>query len=299
MKAFVIEYFDQSEPDRLERKQFWEGLRRRQTGQIEISLSKQERRGDFLVEADGNPFDIQEYDVLFIHSSDMQYSAGDSYIELAKVRGKAFVCYSGGTSAIDARALEECQIELMPLTKLRTNIELFFEDVARRGIVCPESFYLLAGIDPRLEAALDLLYFFLPLDIELQLKDGAKYVEKCKARACELREQGAEITRLIRKALGIEFDPNAANLAIEAVALADDGQGAVSLLKTLLSHSERICTEDIDELVLTKIFGSGQISDDELKDVDSEPENIGFHQTYKDFRDQLLASVGSNQGNGR
>lgn len=293
MRALVIEYFDEDELERRERRRFWEGLQKRWEGTLDIILSHQLQ--DMKLRARGEPFDLQAYDLLFIHFNDMNYSTDHNYVDLAKSQEKPFVCYSGGATALEAPRLERCQIEEIPLAKLRTNIELFLEDVTKRETLCPESFYLLAGIDPRLEAALDLLYLFLPLDLELQMKDGDQYVEKCKARACELHRQNAEIERLVTKALRLERGPDPE--AIEADA--KNGKGTVPLLKTLLTHVERICTQDVNTALLSEILGFDREISEELGDVQLTGDNAGFHRTYQDFRDQLLASVGSNQGYGR
>lgn len=299
MRAIVIEYFDEADPERVERKQFWQALKEKWIGQFEISVSRQERINGFLVETVGRPLDVDPYDLLFVHSGDMNFTERYNYIDLAKQKGKAFVCYSGGATALEAPRLEQCQIDVIPLNRLRGNIELFIQDVINRGDLSSTSFYLLAGIDPRLEAALNLLYMFLPLDTELQLRDGEQYLQKCEARASELREQVGEIANLIRIALGLEFDPNLAETKDVVADGPSDVEGAIADLRTLMAHTEKVLDENVTATLLAEIFG--YCEEPNLVANNSQPElaKSGFHRTYQNLRDKLLSAAGTNQAYAR
>jgi hypothetical protein len=308
MKALVIEYFggdDRASTERRslrsEREKFWRDIQAKGGGYLEVVLSGQEKTRGFLLEADGQPFVIDKFDMLFIHSGDRHYGApaSETYIKLARDKGKPYVCYSGGAERIRAPRLAECQIELLPLQTLKDNIEGFFNEVVRRRAITPTAFYVLAGIDPRLEATLALLNLFLPLDIELQLQEDEGYVERCKHLARELEEQSDQMAELISQITGQEIsEKQIKNRDREAVAIAKESGEAVRLLIDLFEHMARIKADNSDRALLVETFGyangkrHGGTQPDALVET-------GFHRTYESLRDHLLAAVEASQEYGR
>lgn len=278
MRLLVIEHFTEERP---ERQRLWDGLIKKFDQQLELHFCRQEKDRGFLLEADGTPFQLAGYDVVFIHAGDKQYSPSENYVDLAKTKQKAFVCYSGGAEEVVAPRLRELQIDEMPLGVFSQNIGLFLERLAGDRGVTPEAFYLLADFDPRLEAAYNLLQMFLPLDLALQLQD----LEECKAQAAFLIKNKDKAAGLLRQALGAA---RPSQERIEDAHLEDDDDPR-GLLNSLWACAENLQAAD-EPRRFAGVCGDASGSSSSQHGPAEAPGSTkrNFHRTFEKLRDALF-----------
>jgi hypothetical protein len=277
VRLLVIEHFT---GERRQRQQVWDGLNKKFNRQLEIHFCGQEKDQNFLREADGTPFHIEEYDLVFIHSGDKQYSPSENYVDLAKINNKAFACYSGGADSVNAPNLHDLQIEEMPLELFRKQIGAFLERLAHDGQITPEAFYILADFNPKLEATYNLLQMFLPLDLWLQTRD----VDECKTQAVLLLKNKDQTAALLSQVIG---GPPLSPDRIEDTHLEDDGPPG--LLSRLWACAEKLqAANDVSRLneVFGYAFGESILRDSVA--ASSGLQEKGFHMTYEKFRDELF-----------
>jgi hypothetical protein len=281
MKVFVIEYLENKM--RADRKQFWKGLEASFRNDIDIIRCPQKRHGYFLATENGEPFPLSGYDIIFIHESDQDYNRASDYLELAGKEGLPYVCYSDGAVSVIAPNLKKLQIQKMPLSLLKANIRTFFEKLKNTEKPSLDSFYSLVGLDLRLEAAIELLEIFLPLDIELQLHQ----VDKCRDIGGKLLNRRQDVIHLLNS-IYTDFQ-----ITLEVLESTNsEEESGYGLLCRLWDYCNRLqnaqTKEELKEIFLGKAVKAEYMHND-LDDLTMY--DNGFHRTYEKLRDNLFAQL--------
>jgi hypothetical protein len=147
------------------------------------------------------------------------------------------------------------------------------------GRITADCFY---RINLRLDSASDLLLAFLPLDIALQLADP----DECHAEASRLTGRSGEVSELLSRAWYADDLPGDDSHG-------DEGREDVSgLLARLLELAERARAAR-DAAALGEIFGLPAGGESPNHDGEPRLHELGFHRTFENLRDRVLAHAGS------
>jgi hypothetical protein len=115
-----------------------------------------EKAGGRLISKASVPFSFDGYEVVFVHQSD-----ADRYVDEAATKNQPVVCYGAGGEQLQIGRISNLIIDFIPLPLLHSNLKSFFDRVALDQKVTLESFHLLIGFDPAIEARLALLHICL------------------------------------------------------------------------------------------------------------------------------------------
>lgn len=204
VKAQVLEFFPDPEksPDRRIRKERWSRLKvvYEPLGVVidipEPLLDDEGQKvGNQMVGMDGQPFSFEGYDVVFIHQSD-----ADRYLDEAALKSQPVVCYGGGTEHLQIGRIAKLIIDFLPLHLLEVNLKFFFDKVAHDQTITLESFHVLIGFDPGLEAKLTLLHICLTPEGAKQAFNG-QFPQELKAEKARFWN---ETLRLLNPSLNLD-----------------------------------------------------------------------------------------------
>jgi hypothetical protein len=184
------------------------------------------------------------------------------------------------------------------VTQVSWNLKGFLEAVA---VDNENSCSILHGYNPRLEAGINLLEMFLPIDIELQTRDLVQLGNSIR----EFETKLSEIPGIINKIMGLHVTVVDSEVKVEdryADRMGGKEVESLNLLNGILNHVKCIRK-------LTLALGDGDISEEDRGEINEELDRIfglklqegksileqesgtGFHRIYEKLRDCLLKIV--------